>query len=116
MSVAVILVGEFDLANSEKVGDVFDSLEREASVVVDLAQAAYIDSTCISRLIMMQKHRAAAELAPLTVVVPSRSVARRIFDVVRLDALFRVVESIDDAVGRNGETMTVRYLHGDDRQ
>ena len=88
--VVVVFAGEYDLACR-------DELRR------------YIDSTCITELIKMNAARKAKGYQSTAIVVKPRTAVRRIFDVAHLARVFNTVETLDEAVGKNGETTSVRY-------
>ncbi|MGH3380787.1 MAG: STAS domain-containing protein [Actinoallomurus sp.] len=73
--------GEHDLSVSPSVKAALDDLERHGTtIIVDLTPVEFVDSTVLRGLV---KHR--DRHGQFVVVVPSGSVARRIFDLCRFD-------------------------------
>ncbi|HEX3370514.1 MAG TPA: STAS domain-containing protein [Candidatus Cybelea sp.] len=89
---------EWDISTAGKLREALASARREPSVVIDMSNVTYIDSSCLSILMalyqerVIKKHFSAAHLAapPYTV--------RRIFEITGLDALWPVHEHIEDAM------------------
>ncbi|HEY2475203.1 MAG TPA: STAS domain-containing protein [Candidatus Cybelea sp.] len=89
---------EWDISTAGKLREALASARREPSVVIDMSNVTYIDSSCLSILMglyqerVIKKHFAAAHLAapPYTV--------RRIFEITGFDALWSVHERIEDAM------------------
>ena len=95
----VTLVGEHDLSTRQ---DVLAELERVriagASVIVDLSEADFIDSSVLSALVAAQRR---AEWTPgrrFGVVVPARGAARRLFDLTDVGSVFATFASRSDAI------------------
>ena len=89
---------EWDISTAGKLRERLASASRESSVVIDLSNVTYIDSSCLSILMAMyqerviKKHFAAAHLA-----APPYAV-RRLFQITGFDALWPVHERIEDAM------------------
>ena len=73
-----------------------------------LSDVTYIDSTIIAELARLHNARAASNLERETVVMQNPNLTK-LFDLLRLASVFHVVETLDHAVGKNGEQIVVRY-------
>jgi anti-anti-sigma factor len=88
------LVGEHDLATHGEVDHAFARIEASGTtVIVDLRDATFIDSTVIGKL---TASRARGEL--LLLVVPPDGVVRRLLDLVGLTRCLPVFETREEAL------------------
>jgi anti-anti-sigma factor len=88
------LVGEHDLATQGEVDDAFARIEATGTtVIVDLLDATFIDSTVIGKI---TGSRARGET--LLLVVPRDGVVRRLLDVVGLTNRLPVFETREEAL------------------
>lgn len=104
----VSLTGEHDLSN---VGDLDERLEEVHThgtrVVLDLAEASFIDSTVVTRVVREAAHAARTLADDLAVVAPAGSQARRVLELIQVGRV-RIVESRDDALRAMGAGSVVR--------
>ncbi len=107
-TVVMVFSGEYDLASKEPLRAAFDAVSEAPRVVLDFSGVTYIDSTVIHELVRIHNARAVRGLERETIVVRNESLLR-IFDIVNLAAVLRVVESLDDAVAKNGAHISVQY-------
>lgn len=107
-TIVMVFSGEYDLASKDQLRAVFDSLSEAPSVVLDFSDVTYLDSTVISELVRMHNGRAASRLEPATLVMHNKNLLR-VFNVLQLPQVFRVVEALDNAVAKNGEDIIVQY-------
>lgn len=104
----MVFSGEYDLASKEQVRAAFDAVLEAPRVALDFSDVTYIDSTVIHELVRVHNARAAGDLERETVVMRNSNLLK-IFEILHLGSVFRVVESLDEAVGKNGEDITVHY-------
>jgi anti-anti-sigma factor len=96
---AVVLDGEFDLANMHQVVDALDEAiadEDTRAVAVDLSKVAFLDSKMLQALVSA-RDRAQEALKPVWLVRPDERVWR-VFQITMLDKLFRDFASMDELV------------------
>jgi anti-anti-sigma factor len=105
----VVFAGEYDLRCKEELRAELERLNSEPSVTLDFTEVTFIDSTCTREIVRLGTSRQSAVLPPAAIVVKPGSAIRRLFDIVGLAQMFRVAESIDDVLPRNGATASVRY-------
>ena len=97
--VVVSLHGEIDLENAARVREkIARSVPRAASrVVVDLSEVVHLDSAGV-RLLFDLAARLDERRHDLAIVVARDSLLREVVDVVRLDRVATVVDTVDDAL------------------
>jgi anti-anti-sigma factor len=83
------LEGELDIARQDELQRLFDSIQKDGPLTIDLGQVTYADSTFLRLL---------ASLALRFQEVPIRLVGaqpnlRRVFSIVQFDKLFQIVGS-----------------------
>jgi anti-anti-sigma factor len=96
---AVVLDGEFDLANMHQVVDALDEAiadDDTRAVAVDLTKVAFLDSKMLQALVSA-RDRAQEALKPVWLVRPEERVWR-VFQITMLDKLFRDFASMDELV------------------
>lgn len=99
----VMLCGEHDLASKPDLVAALDGLES-ADVVVDLAEATFIDSSIAGELVKRI-------LAPgdrsgrLAVTAPPGGFPHRVLSILGLEVVLPVYESRDDAIRGLGRTL-----------
>lgn len=107
-AVVLVLRGEYDVAVKDQVRAAFDSLAEAPTAVVDFSDVTYIDCSVIRELIRLHNTRAAGGLQRETVVARSASLLR-VFHMFHLEAVFPIVEALDDALGNNGDRVRMQY-------
>jgi anti-anti-sigma regulatory factor len=108
MSSVVVFAGEYDLSCQKELRDELARLDSEASVALDFTQVTFIDSTCITEMARLGTTRQSAGLTPVGIAVKPGSAIRRLFDIIGIDQVFRVVESIDEILPKDAP-VSVRY-------
>ena len=96
MAHVVVFAGEYDLANKDGLRRTLRCLEKSDNLVLDLTEVTFIDSTFVSELILLEKAREAKNFARVTIVAPSESVVRRVFDAVGITPILTLLESYND--------------------
>jgi anti-sigma B factor antagonist len=95
----VELSGEHDLSTSPAVRAELDRVLADgASVVVDLSQVTFIDSSVVG--VLLNAHRSATHLLgqTLVVVAPPAGTPARLLDFIGAHSVLPVVESREDAL------------------
>jgi anti-anti-sigma regulatory factor len=85
-----------------------DFLAEAPSVVLDLSDVTYIDSTVISELVWLHNARASTGREPETLVVRHPNLLR-VFGILDLSEVLHIVGALDDAVVKNGRDVVVEY-------
>lgn len=107
-TVVMVFSGEYDIVSKDQVRTAFDAVSEAPRLALDFSDVRYIDSSIIHELLRLHNTRAAGALERETVVVRSKNLLR-LFEILHLASVFRVVESLDEAVDKNGEDITVQY-------
>ncbi len=92
----VTFTGEYDLASHAQWRSALEKLYAEPSVIIDLQHVEYLDVSCVLELLTLHELRAANGFERETVIL-GHPIVRRLFDLLKLRGLFRVVDSYDDA-------------------
>ena len=99
------LRGEHDLSTVEVLAEEIERQFREAPrVIVDLSEAAFVDSTVICALAVGQEHAARHPACSFGAVAPRTSFVGGVFDMVDLRSLMPTYESLDEALGQSAST------------
>lgn len=105
----MVFEGAYDVASKAVLRRAFKALERPAAVVLDLARVTYLDSTALFELLLFSRGRAAAGLEP-AVLVALHANLQRLLAISNMSPLFRIVESLDEAIPHDGSRALVRYV------
>lgn len=104
----MVFSGEYDIASKDEVRAAFNAVSGAQRVALDFTDVTYIDSSIIQELVRLHNARVAGELERETIVLRNRNLIR-IFELLHLTSIFRVVESLDEAIGKEGEDIIVQY-------
>lgn len=95
--VRMVFVGKYDVGGKEQLRADLDRIAGLPAVVLDLSSVTYIDSTVITELMRLHNLRAESRLEPETIIVGGGHL-KRLFDLLQLDKVFRLVDSANDLV------------------
>jgi anti-anti-sigma factor len=104
----VVFSGEYDLACKEQWREELDGLCCEPHVLIDLSDVTYLDCTCIAELVRMHNRRHAKGFDRETIIL-RQPIVRRLFDLLDMQNVFCVVDSMVTAVDRQDGAAMVRY-------
>lgn len=107
-TVVMVFAGEYDLVSKEQLRATLATLSGVPRVVLDLSDVTYLDSTVITELIRMRQVRAASGLERETLVFQRPSI-QKVFDILSMGTVFRLVGTLDEAVEKDGAPVTVQY-------
>lgn len=111
-STVIVFTGEYDLAYKDQLRKQLLGVHLEPSLVLDLSEATYIDSSFVTELVKLHHARDAHGFGPETIVL-RHPMLQRLFDILDLNTTFRIVRTLDDAIATDGE-MSVRYAFNGD--
>jgi anti-anti-sigma factor len=83
--------GEIDLSVAPRLRELIGETPPACSLVTDLSQCTYLDSTVLAALI--QAH--IARRGDIVVVVPSDVQIRRVFEITNLDKVLKITPHFD---------------------
>ena len=91
----VVLHGHHDLSTSPSLGDALAAIPRphDATVIVELGRAEFIDSTSLNAIVRRQ-----AAGMPIVVCAYRGSFARRLLDLCEIGERIPIYESVGDAL------------------
>lgn len=84
----IALEGELDIARKDELQRLFDSIEKDGPLTIDLRRVTYADSTFLRVLGLLAVR---FEEVPITLLGASPAL-RRVFGIVQFDRLFRIVD------------------------
>ncbi len=94
-TVVLVLAGELDLASSQELIDALERLGGSRSIVLDMRELEFIDSSGLSVLVKAHQ-RAAAEGGELSIVRRDDSQVQRLLDLTGLTERLRVSDAPDE--------------------
>lgn len=114
MALIVTFSGEYDVACKSELRTDLTASALDEPLVLDFSRVSFIDSTCVTELVIASGLRARAGLPPAAIVAPEGSV-KRVLGMLQVNRLFRVVGSLDEAVGGSGQRFAVRAARAGSR-
>jgi anti-sigma B factor antagonist len=91
----VNVTGEQDLATKDAVLDAFARAAAHPCIVVDLSRCTFVDSTFIGVLVALH----GTDICAVRLVVPeAQRIVRRTFQMVQMDQLFPLHDSLEEAL------------------
>lgn len=98
-SVILRPAGEIDLARSPALRSALSRTQdaRPARLVVDLQKVPYMDSSGVATLV--EAMQVARRYRGSLVLCGMQERVRSIFEIARLNTVFRIVDSLDEAIG-----------------
>ena len=105
----LVLNGEYDRASKDQGRAAFDAVSDARRVVLDFSDVSYVDSMIVRELVRLHNARAVGSLERASIVARNGTL-QRIFEILQLESVFRVVESLDEARAEIGEEPTVLYV------
>jgi len=88
---------EYDLSNCEELAKALEPTYDASTAIVDMTRVEYLDSTCLSKFLVMRKKRSDAGFPPSRLVITSRMI-RRLFEVTGFDKIWPVFDSLQAAL------------------
>ncbi len=93
----ITLSGEYDLARREELRKQLQAAFDAESVIFDLTQVTYIDSSSLETFVQIRRSRRARSLALCHFVVKD-GLVRKVFQVTGFDQLWPIDDSVDEAI------------------
>jgi anti-anti-sigma factor len=109
-TVVVVFSGEYDLEFKEQFRAELTQLAGVPNVILDCSDVTYLDSTILTELIRLHRLRAENRYERETIVL-SRKHLVKLFDLLDLKKVFRLVDRVDDAFGDDGERERAEIRH-----
>jgi anti-anti-sigma factor len=107
-TLVTVFAGEYDLVHRVALQADFDSLCTEPrTVILDMSAVTYLDSWFVTELIRLHKMRAQRGCDRLT-IVRVEPIVKRIFALLYMGTFCRMVDTLDDALPKDGKPVVVR--------
>jgi anti-anti-sigma factor len=87
---------EWDLSNREELRRLLEPALTHPTVILDLSEVTFADSTVLQALANLRQDRANRQYAPVSIVAPHPQI-RRLFKVVGFDSVWPLYMSLKDA-------------------
>lgn len=94
----MIFAGAYDATCKRQWSEELDGLCSEPNVIIDLSAVSYLDATCLTEMLRMHERRRDNGFDRETIILGQPPV-RRLFDLLKMEGVVRVVECLDDATG-----------------
>lgn len=96
--VIAIAEDEWDIGSRDRIEPALAPALIHTHVILDLTAVEYLDSSALSRLVMIHRARQAQpEFAPMCLVISSPNV-RKVFQLTDLDTVLKIYDTCDEAI------------------
>jgi anti-anti-sigma regulatory factor len=112
-TVVMVFSGEYDLTHQLSVRADFESLLDESEIILEMSAVTYLDSTLVGELVRFRSLRVDRNLSPPSIVRCSLPV-KKLFTILGLGALFRLVDLLSEVLPKNGEFTDIKYARPGD--
>jgi len=107
----IVFSGEYDVSCRKQWREELDRLSCEPNVIINFSNVTYLDATCMTELLRLHERRRANGFGRETVVV-HRPLVRRLLELLQMQDVLRVVETIGEAVDKKELAPVVRHAFG----
>jgi len=104
----MVFSGRYDVTCKRQWSEVLGGLCGEPNVIIDFSDVSYRDATCVTEMLRMHARRHDKGF-DREIVILGRSTVRRLFDLLKMQGVVRVVECLDDAMRLQRSAPIVRY-------
>ena len=113
-TVVRVFSGEYDLTYKSKLRAEFDVVCEERNLILDMRGVTYVDSTFANELLRLHKCRVEKGIGEVS-IVRNAFIVKRLFAILYFKTLFRLVDTLEEVLPRNGSTVVIQYAcRGDD--
>ena len=88
---------EYDISTCNDFLRILSPTFSAPSVIVDMSRVEFLDSSCLSKLILMRQKRREAGLKPARLVIRSIKV-KRLFEVTSFDKMWAIFDPLASAL------------------
>lgn len=103
----MIFSGAYDVTCKRQWSQELEGLCTEPNVIIDFSDVSYLDATCLTEMLRMHERRRDNGFDRETIILGQPPV-RRLFDLLKMEGVVRVVECLGDATEPQRSTPTVR--------
>lgn len=104
----MVFSGEYDVTCKRQWSAELEGLCREPDVIIDFSDVSYLDATCVTEMLRMHGRRHDKGFDRETVIL-GQPLVRKLFDLLKMEDVVRVVECLDDATGPRRFAPKVSY-------
>ncbi len=104
----IVFSGEYDVSCRKQWRAELERLSCEPNVIMDFSNVSYLDATCVTELLRLHERRHANGFGRETVVM-HRPLVRRLFELLQMQDVLRVVETVEEAVDKKELPPVVRH-------
>jgi anti-anti-sigma regulatory factor len=94
----VVFSGAYDVTCKQQWSKELEALCTEPNVIIDLSDVSYLDATCLTEMLRMHERRRHNGFDREAIILDQTPV-RRLFDLLNMEGVVRVVKCLDDATG-----------------
>ena len=106
----MVFSGEYDVTCKRQWSEVLEGLCSKPNVIIDFSDVSYLDAACATELLRMHARRHDKGFDRETVILGWPHV-RRLFDLLKMQGVVRVVECLGDAFCGNAGTTARKPDH-----
>jgi anti-anti-sigma factor len=102
-----VFSGEYDVTYKAKLRREFDSVCNEPGLILDMRGVSYVDSTFANELLRLHIRRLEKGIGEVSIVRNS-FIVRRLFALLAFKRLFRLVETLEEVLPRDGSPVVIQ--------
>lgn len=103
-----IFAGAYDVTCKRQWSEELEGLCAEPNVIIDLSDVSYLDATCLTEILRMHQRRRENGFDRETIILGQPPV-RRLFDLLKMEDVVRVVECLNDATAPHRSAPIVHH-------
>lgn len=104
----MVFSGKYDVTCKRQWSEELEGLCSEPNVIIDFSDVSHLDATCVTEMLRLHERRHDKGFDRETVILGQPPV-RRLFDLLKMQEVVRVVECLDDATGPQRFAPIVHY-------
>jgi anti-anti-sigma regulatory factor len=104
----MVFSGAYDVTCKRQWSEELEGLSAEPNVIIDLSDVSYLDATCLTEMLRMHERRRDNGFGHETIILGQPRV-RRLFDLLKMGGVVRVVECLDDATESKSPAPVVHH-------
>lgn len=102
----MVFSGAYDVTCKRRWSAELERLCAEPNVIIDLSSVSHLDATCVTELLRMHAHRSGKGF-DREIVILSQTRVRRLFELLSMQSVVRIVERLNDVTVPDGSSITV---------
>jgi len=102
-----VFSGEYDLTSKSKLRAEFAGICAEPKLILDMRAVSYVDSTFATELLWLHRCRVEKGLSEVS-IVRSAFIVKRVFTILFFKTLFRLVDTLEEALPRDGSPIVTQ--------